>query len=238
MMNPKDHLIVALDVPEASQALDLVRTLKDEVGVFKIGLQLFTAYGPPIVGDVLAQGCRVFLDLKLHDIPNTVANAVTEAARLGVDMLTLHTQGGEIMMRRAREAADAAATGKALELLGVTVLTSLDQHQVDGIGYNRSIEDLVVNLARLADRSGMDGIVCSPMELDRLETEKLQKLFFVTPGIRPQGGSTDDQARTKTAGQAIAQGARYLVVGRPIIKAADPAQAARDFVEEIRAAKG
>lgn len=235
MKDPRQHLIVALDVPGESQALELVDLLKDQVGYFKVGLQLYTACGPSIVRRIIEKGGKVFLDLKLHDIPNTVASAVTEAGRLGVDLLTIHTLGGQKMMLAAREAADRSESG--LQLLGVTVLTSLDQDQIDEIGFQAGIEDLVVRLAHLADSCGIDGIVCSPVELDRLSTEGFQQLFFVTPGIRPSGASLDDQSRVKTPGEAIQQGARHLVVGRPIVKAPDPAQAARDLVAEIQAAR-
>jgi orotidine-5'-phosphate decarboxylase len=242
-MNQKlkwNPLIVALDVPDGDQALDLVNQLRGNIEIFKVGLQLFTTEGPSIVQRINAQGCKVFLDLKLHDIPNTVANAVTSAASLGVHMLTLHTSGGIKMMKMARAAANAWAEnhgGSCPKLLGVTMLTSLDEQQVQDVGYGYPVEDLVVRLARLAQQSGLDGVVCSQQELDRLSTETLPDLFFVTPGIRSSNAPSDDQARTKTAGEAVSAGARYLVVGRPITKAVDPTLAARELLKEIVTAK-
>ena len=237
--DPREKLIVALDVPTDDSALKLVEILRGQVGYFKVGLQLFTLYGPAIVERILEKGCRVFLDLKLHDIPNTVSNAVNSAVGLGVSMLTLHTTGGEMMLRRAVETvANAAANSYEVpKLLGVTILTSMDEEQVAGVGLQGPIESLVLNLARLADRCGLDGIVCSPQELDRLSQDRFERIFYVTPGIRPRGSSLDDQARTNTPTGAIQLGARYLVIGRPIIQADNPASAAERIVEEIRHAR-
>jgi orotidine-5'-phosphate decarboxylase len=231
-------LILALDLPERDQALEMANVLKDVVGTFKIGLQLYTAYGPSIVEPILDLGGRVFLDLKFHDIPNTVGNAVAEACKLGVHMLTLHSSGGPSMLRRAREVADQHRNaGMAVpELLGVTVLTSLSDEETGAIGFADRVADLVPRLARLAAASGLDGIVCSPQELTRLQKEELGRLFFVTPGIRPAQAAVDDQKRVMSAGDAISAGARYLVVGRPILKAADPRVAAEQILEEIQSA--
>lgn len=231
----KNHLIVALDVPSGHEALGLVEKLKSIVGYFKIGLQLYTSQGPEIIQKVKKSGCGVFLDLKLHDIPNTVANAVTEAAALGIDMLTLHTLGGEKMMTRAGEIVmELSAKGKpAPSLLGVTVLTSMDSEELSKVGFKHSIPDLVLRLARLAQRSGLDGLVCSPQELTRLNKEGITELFFVTPGIRPSDTSADDQKRIMTPKEAVLLGARHLVIGRPIIKANDPAEAAERILFEI-----
>lgn len=239
MDDPREHLIVALDVPTAEEALRLVKLLKGRVGYFKVGLQLFTSAGPAIVEKILENECQVFLDLKLHDIPNTVSGAIGSAIELGVGMLTLHTTGGEVMLRKAAEtvASSISQSGRAPKLLGVTILTSMDEKQVSGVGLKVPIEDLVLKLARLADNSGLDGIVCSPRELHRLGKEAFHRIFFVTPGIRPSGSQKDDQARTNTPTDAIRLGARHLVVGRPIIKAVDPASAAEMIVSEIQRAK-
>jgi len=212
--------------------------LKDCVGTFKIGLQLFTAYGSSIVQPILASGGRVFLDLKLHDIPNTVGNAVAEACKLGVHMLTLHTSGGLSMMRRAREVVDQHRAGgnPVPELLGVTILTSLSDEETGAVGFGEPVAKLVPRLAHLAETAGLDGVVCSPLELSRLRTEGLERLFFVTPGIRPADAAADDQKRVMSAGEAIQSGARYLVVGRPILKAPDPVAAAERILGEIRRA--
>jgi len=239
-VDPRQHLIVALDVPTSDQALELVQTLRNYVGVFKVGLQLYTSTGPRIVEEIQAEDCRVFLDLKLHDIPNTVSKAVLEACRLGVHMLTLHSSGGPNMLRGAKETIDkwTQSTGKASPyLLGVTVLTSLSQPDINQLGFGCTVENLVVRLAWLAEQTGIDGIVCSPLELGRLGKEKFKRLFFVTPGIRPSGSSTDDQARVKGPADAIAAGARYLVVGRPITGAADPVEAAEVILNEIGTAE-
>ncbi|HUV13384.1 MAG TPA: orotidine-5'-phosphate decarboxylase [Acidobacteriota bacterium] len=239
-IDPSQHLIVALDVPTADEALELVKALRNSVGVFKVGLQLYTSTGPRIVEEIQAEDCKVFLDLKLHDIPNTVSKAVLEACKLGVHMLTLHASGGPTMLRGAKETVDewTQSTGKAGPyLLGVTVLTSLGQPDIDQLGFGCTVEDLVVSLARLAEQTGIDGIVCSPLELGRLGEERFRKLFFVTPGIRPSGSSTDDQARVKGPAEAIAAGAKYLVVGRPITGAPDPVEAAEVILNEIRGAE-
>lgn len=236
----RKRLIVALDVPTQEEAVDLARSLSGVVGTFKVGLQLFTACGPEIVRRIQQCGADVFLDLKLHDIPNTVANAVTEACCLGVGMLTLHTSGGRSMLHKAREAADhfKASTGRPSPLLlGVTVLTSLDEKEIGEIGFEPGIDDLVLRLARLASDSRLDGVVCSPLELGRLKAADLGQLRFITPGIRPSSrAGRDDQKRVTTATEAIRSGASYLVVGRPVIQAEDPARAAQSLVDEIDSA--
>jgi len=239
-LEPHEHLIVALDVPSTGPALDLVNTLRGGVGYFKIGLQLFTAAGPSIVEQIVERDCKVFLDLKLHDIPNTVSRAVEAAVKLGVGMLTLHTSGGYTMLKKAQETATTTAESRGIEtpkLLGVTILTSMNEPQIAQVGFASGINELVPRLAHLADDCSLDGIVCSPQELVRLTNENFHKLFFVTPGIRPSGTTMDDQARTNTPGQAISDGARYLVVGRPITQANDPVLAAERIVQEIKDAK-
>lgn len=238
-LSPRERLILALDVSSADQACHWVERLRNEIGVFKIGLQLFTAAGPEVVRRVREAGGEVFLDLKLHDIPNTVAGAVTEACRLGVRMLTLHTQGGTAMMKAARQAAEetSSALGCARpQLLGVTILTSLASDDMVELGYAQSLEAQVLRLARLGEAAGLDGLVCSPREAARIKGSGVDRVFLVTPGIRPAGGATQDQARVATAAEAVQQGADYLVVGRPVLKAADPVAAARQLASELEAA--
>lgn len=232
---PRERLIVALDVPTLEEALRLVRALRGQVRIFKVGLQLYTALGPDIVRRIREADGEVFLDLKLHDIPNTVGNALSEACRLGVRMATLHTLGGPRMLERAREAADQAGAA-APKLLGVTVLTSLSGEELARMGFNERPEALVLRLARMAADCRLDGVVCSPLELARLGREGLGPLFFVTPGIRAAGAPSDDQSRTLTAGEAIRAGAGYIVVGRPIVRAPDPATAAEGILAEMEAA--
>lgn len=233
----RKRLIVALDVPTEEEALELFHELKEDVEFFKIGLQLFTLAGPRIVRSIIGNEGKVFLDLKLHDIPNTVASAVREAAGLRASLLTLHTSGGETMLRAARESADQWSQDSGEEspgLLGVTILTSLNQKEVDRVGFGYEIDDLVVRLARLASDCRLDGIVSSPLELKRLKQSGVSGLLFVTPGIRPASSSSDDQTRIMTPARAIAAGSSYMVIGRPIIRAESPAAAARSVLEEIR----
>ena len=232
------RLIVALDLADSEQALSLVRALQGEVGVFKVGLQLFTAYGPEIVTRIRELGGAVFLDLKLHDIPNTVRSAVQEAVRLEVSMLTLHTSGGERMLREAASVARRAEdSGSQTRLLGVTVLTSLGPADLAEMGIQRSLQDCVLERARLAAGAGLDGVVASPRETSVLRSAGLEDLLIVTPGIRPTGHSQDDQARIATPCEAIADGADYLVVGRPITAAADPVAAAREIRRDMQRGK-
>ncbi|MFQ5737955.1 MAG: orotidine-5'-phosphate decarboxylase [Acidobacteriota bacterium] len=240
MSESPNPLIVALDCGQAGTALNLVDRLQPHVSLFKVGLQLFISAGPPIVGQILERGAKVFLDLKLHDIPNTVARAAIEAGRLGVQMLTLHTLGGISMMSHARHQVRDRSRLEgwpAPRLLGVTVLTSMDERELGGVGIQTPPGPAVVRLARQAREAGLDGLVASPRELQALREAGLGSLLFVTPGIRPEGAPADDQARTRTPAQAIAAGADYLVVGRPITKASDPAQAARRIGAEIRRAR-
>lgn len=239
-LSAKERLILALDVPEPEPALQWVQLLKDEVGIFKVGLQLYTAAGPTVVRRIRELGGEVFLDLKLHDIPNTVAGATAEACRLGVRMLTLHTLGGAAMLRAARQSADETAAGVGVvppALLGVTVLTSLSAADVARLGFRESVEDLVLRLALQGQGAGLDGLVCSPWEVTRLRSSGVDRGFLVTPGIRPQGTPVQDQARAATASEALAMGADYLVVGRPVLKSPNPIEAARLLVSEMEAAK-
>jgi len=235
-----DQLLIALDVPTGREALRLADLLRGTVGGFKIGSQLFTAEGPAIVRTLTGKGDRVFLDLKFHDIPNTVANAVAAATSLGVWMVNVHASGGTKMMQAAAEAArkNASAEGRQAPLvIAVTVLTSMTAAAMSETGTNVPVIDQVSRLARLAQESGLDGVVGSPQETSAIRALCGPKFVIVTPGIR--GGaavtSKDDQERTLTAGGAIAAGSSYLVVGRPVIAAQDPAAAAARIVEEIRA---
>jgi orotidine-5'-phosphate decarboxylase len=232
-----DQLLVALDVETAAAAFALAETLRGVAGGFKIGSRLFTAEGPQVVTRLVERGDRVFLDLKFHDIPNTVAGAVQAATRLGVWMLNVHASGGVEMMRAARGAAAEAGakTGLAAPLvIAVTVLTSLDEQALSAVGVAEPIDHQVDRLARLTADAGLHGVVASPREVSLLRRWADPRFLIVTPGIRA-GGPTDDQARTAGAAAALHAGASYLVVGRPIIEAADPRAAAARIAEEMRA---
>lgn len=238
-INARDKLIVALDVDSAERASDLFETLRDVVGMFKIGSQLFTAAGPEVVRRIVAKGGRVFLDLKFHDIPNTVAAAGMEATRLGVSIFNVHASGGAEMMKRAAAAVDEVAAREGLlrpKLIAVTLLTSIDQNSLAQIGLPNEPQSVVRRWAQMAADSGLDGVVASPQEIDVIRQAVNQRDFLiVTPGIR-SGKADDDQRRVLTAAEAIRAGADYLVVGRPILNAKDPAAAAREIVEEIHGA--
>ncbi|HEX7530444.1 MAG TPA: orotidine-5'-phosphate decarboxylase [Pyrinomonadaceae bacterium] len=236
-LEAKDKLIVALDVDSAHRALDLFDALRETVGMFKIGSQLFTAAGPDMVRQIIARGGRVFLDLKFHDIPNTVAAAGIEATRLGVSIFNVHASGGAEMMTRTAEAVAEIATREALarpKVIAVTLLTSLDQESLEQIGINDEPRSVVTRLARSAADCGLDGVVASPHEIDVIrQTVSSPEFLIVTPGIRSGNDATDDQRRTLTAAEAIRAGADYLVVGRPILNADDPVDAAKRISEEI-----
>ena len=223
----QERVIVALDVPTSVAALDLVRRLSPHPGLFKIGLQLYTAAGPDIVRAVRDRGGRVFLDLKLHDIPNTVGRAVEGANSLGVEMLTLHLSGGRAMI----EAAGHAARPELL-LLGVTLLTSVDEATLQEVGVGTSVEDQVLKLAKLGVESGIRGFVASPKESSALRAAFGKEIRIVTPGIRPSGAAPNDQKRSLTPADALKAGADFLVIGRPIIGADDPRAALEQIIAD------
>ncbi len=230
-MDPRQRLIVALDVSTAAAARKIVAAVGDSALTYKVGMQLFTAEGPPLDRELVGSGRRVFLDLKYHDIPNTVGAAVREAAQLGVSMLTVHASGGGKMLRAAVEAAQAAKPD--LLVLAVTVLTSLDEVELGKIGLRGGVLDQVLRLAALALSNGCKGVVASALEAASLRQEFGRDFAIVTPGVRPAGSGPHDQARVVTPAEAIAAGASHIVVGRPIIEAADPAAEARAILGQI-----
>jgi orotidine-5'-phosphate decarboxylase len=227
----KDRLIVALDVSSAAHAQRIVQTIGDAAGTYKVGKQLFTAEGPQVVRDLVASGRKVFLDLKFHDIPNTVAAAVHSACELGVSMLTVHASGGSKMLKAAVEAAS-QASAKPL-VLAVTVLTSFTDADLEEIGVPGTTLSQVLRLGALAANAGCGGLVASAKEAKELRRELGEGLAIVTPGVRPAGSAAGDQARVVTPADAIAAGSTYLVVGRPILDAPDPAKAAAAIISEI-----
>jgi orotidine-5'-phosphate decarboxylase len=230
MHNRCPRLIVALDVSSATQAQNIVAAVADSAFCYKVGMQLYTAEGPQVVRDLVAAGRRVFLDLKYHDIPNTVAAAVAEAARLGVSMLTVHAAGGGKMLRAA---AAAASAQPGLIVLGVTVLTSLTDHDLYQLGVVDEVEDQVLRLAALALANGCTGVVAAAREASLLRSKLPGDFAIVTPGVRPAGSAAGDQARVVTPAEAIAAGATHIVVGRPITEARDPGAEARAILAEI-----
>ena len=240
----EDRLIVALDVSSAAAARKIVTDLGDSVHIYKVGMQLYTAEGPQVARDLLNSGRQVFLDLKYHDIPNTVASAVREAAQLGVSMLTVHASGGEKMLRAAAEAAGAHARVAAdvhvrpLQILAVTVLTSMDESELQQTGVSSKLLEQVLRLAAMAIDAGCAGVVSSAREVKALRAKLGEDFLIVTPGVRPAGSDHGDQARVVTPAEAIQAGATHIVVGRPITAAKDPASAARAIQQEIRSASG
>ena len=231
-MNARDRLIVALDVPTAADARTLVDRLQGAVGMFKVGSQLFTAAGPDFVRELVARKEKVFLDLKYHDIPNTVANAVGAAARLGVSFVDVHALGGKAML----EAGVASLPAMGARLLAITILTSHDQSTLGEIGVEGTVQRSVQSLARLARSAGVDGVVASPHEVALIRDACGPDFLIVTPSIRPLGAKQGDQARAATPAAALAAGADYLVVGRPITEAPEPAAAAEAIVREMETA--
>jgi orotidine-5'-phosphate decarboxylase len=228
MTRTADKIIVALDVPSKADALELVARLREQISFFKVGLQLYTAAGPEVVREIMRQGANVFLDLKLHDIPNTVAGAVASTSELGVRMLTLHLSGGRAMLEAA-----VAKRSRNLQLLGVSVLTSSDEATLRETGITSSVEKQVEQLARLGVNAGINGVVASPHEIKNLRTLFGDKIVIVTPGIRPAQGEYGDQKRVMTPKEALRNGADYLVIGRPITADQNPREAARRILEEI-----
>jgi orotidine-5'-phosphate decarboxylase len=223
-----DKLILALDVDNAADALALVRRLKPHLSLFKVGLQLFTREGPSFIQALRAEGVDLFLDLKFHDIPQTVANAVRAAVALDVRYVTIHAGGGLAMM----QAAQAATAGSRTEILAVTVLTSLDDDALREIGYERTTAEQVLRFAKLAVQAGVPGLVCSPHEITLLREGLAEPIKLVTPGVRSASDGQQDQKRTLTAAEAFKRGANHLVIGRPITKAADPVVAAQAILAE------
>ncbi len=232
----KNPIIVALDVPTAEQAVALAQEVAPAVGAFKIGSELFTAAGPEIVRRIRATGAAVFLDLKFHDIPNTVAKSVASAVRLDVQMLTIHTSGGLAMMQAAEESAQRTAAQAGLNaplILGVTVLTSMSGDDLAEVGLTVSVGGQVERLAQLASRAGLRGLVCSPLEVAGLRQSLPHEMQFVTPGIRAGSDAAGDQKRTLSAREAIDAGASWLVIGRPIYAAPNPRAAAESIWESL-----
>ena len=238
----KDRLIVALDVSTERRARELVDSLRGVVGMFKIGSQLFTEAGPKIVSEIANSGNGVFLDLKFHDIPNTVSCAAVAATRLGVSIFNVHASGGREMMRRTADAVSEVATQEGLKrpsVIAVTVLTSSDATMLSDVGIGSEPETQVRRLSLLAKASGMDGVVASAHEVALVRSAVMSPDFLiVTPGVRPSGAVLDDQKRVMTPAQAIRAGADYIVVGRPITSAKDPVESARQILEEMESGLG
>ena len=233
-MSVNEKLIVALDVESPTKALNLVRELRGVAGMFKVGSQLFTAEGPQIVRDIIALDAKVFLDLKFHDIPHQIAGAARSAAELGVSLFTIHASGGAEMMHRAVESVAQLAERKGgvrSKILAISVLTSIDATILSQIGVTSTPEEQVLRLVRLAESAGVDGVVASPQEIDTIrQTIQDPDFLIVTPGIRPTTDANEDQKRVATPAAAIAAGASYLVVGRPITGAPDPIAAAHEII--------
>jgi len=232
----KNPIIAALDVPTGEKALELAELLSPVVGGFKIGSELFTAAGPEVARQIHRMGALVFLDLKFHDIPNTVAKAVTAATRLGARMLTVHTSGGLAMMQAAQTAASQTAQQLGFEpplVLGVTVLTSMDSQTLTEVGQGADTTQQVERLAKLAVRAGLKGLVCSPLELTSLRKSLPAEIQLVTPGVRGPEDKAGDQKRTLSAPEAMKAGANWLVIGRPICAAAEPQAAAKKILASL-----
>jgi len=237
----KDRIIVALDVESVDTARELVAELGDSIGAFKIGLQLFTTAGPDFVREITGSGHRVFLDLKYHDIPNTVAGAAVEAVRLGVWMLNVHALGGSEMMRRTVDAVAEVSIRESLQapkVIAVTVLTSSDANELREIGIEREVSDEVLNLARLAAKCALDGVVASAFEASSIKQAVGSDQFLVvTPGIRKTSETKDDQKRVMTSAKAVSNGSDFLVIGRPITQALDKRVAIESIIDEIESAE-
>jgi orotidine-5'-phosphate decarboxylase len=236
IVEPRDRIVVALDVDTRERALALVDELQPFVGLFKIGSQLFTSCGPGLVSEMIGRGARIFLDLKYHDIPNTVANAVVGAMRLGVSICNVHALGGLEMMRRVREACEETAAREAIArptVLAVTVLTSHDQKTLDQLGFNESLDSLVARLVRLTADAGLDGVVASAREIELVRASVPGQFVILTPGLRPEWAASQDQKRVLTPREALDAGADYLVIGRPILEHPSPAEAAQKILNSF-----
>ncbi|MFA6636264.1 MAG: orotidine-5'-phosphate decarboxylase [Candidatus Omnitrophota bacterium] len=234
-MRVEDRLIVALDVETYEQASGMVDALKVEVGIFKVGIAPFTSFGERIMDKLSSLGKKIFLDLKVHDIPNTARNAAKAAAEKNVFMMNFHCMGSEAMMTAAREGAEAGrAGGPGPILLGVTVLTSMDKKALESLGFDKTVEEQVMDFAHSAKNAGFDGVVASANEAEKIKKVFGKDIVVVTPGIRPRGSREDDQKRVTTPLEALRKGADYIVVGRPIIEAKDPKRAAEKILEEMR----
>lgn len=235
MMRPAERILCALDTKSADDAQSLARQLKGVIGGIKLGLEFFTAAGPDGFAEVADAGLPIFLDLKFHDIPNTVAQAVASVVPLGPFMLNVHASGGAAMMRAAADSAGEAASKAGIakpKVIGVTVLTSLDRDDLNAAGMQAPVEEQAVRLASLAKASGLDGVVCSAKEVRAIRAACGEDFTLVTPGIRP-AARDDDQKRVVTPAEAVALGSDYLVIGRPITAAADPARAASDIADSL-----
>jgi orotidine-5'-phosphate decarboxylase len=235
-MDPKDRLIIALDVDTGEKALALVDKLKSDIRIFKVGFELFSSCGPSIVKEIAKKGARVFLDLKFHDIPNTVSKAAVSVTRLGVFMFNVHGLGGYDMMKKTADAVKAEAEALKIEkpkVLAVTVLTSMDENELKKVGISDTMNSEVLRLANLAKSAGLDGVVASPSEARLIRQSLGEDFIIVTPGIRPSWAE-DDQKRIATPQEAIANGANYIVAGRPVTEAKDPVAAAKKILEAIK----
>lgn len=231
---PKQRLIFALDVSSLEEVKKWVRLLKGYAGIFKVGKELFTACGPKVVDIIHDAGGEVFLDLKFHDIPNTVAKAGVVAAGLGVKMFNVHTLGGLKMMEAVNDAVDKTCKrGRRPIILGVTILTSMDENAIKQVGIQGPIRKRVLQLAELAKKAGLDGVVASPLEVKDIKNKLGKNFIAVTPGIRMSGSKPDDQSRTMTPAEAIKAGADYIVIGRPIREAKEPVEAVKKILREI-----
>jgi orotidine-5'-phosphate decarboxylase len=230
----KEKVILALDVSSAKQALDHVRELHDMVGMFKVGSQLFMSEGPPVVREIIRNNGKVFLDLKFHDIPNTVTHAAVEAAKLGVGMMTIHASGGRAMMQSVSKKLQEEFGNKRPIVVAITVLTSFDTKALFEVGLERPIEEQVEHLALFAQECGIDGVVCSPREIGVVRKSVNPNFKIVTPGIRMPDQSLNDQQRTATPKDAIASGADYIVVGRAVTDDPQPRQAMQRLIDSIR----
>ncbi|MFY9226233.1 MAG: orotidine-5'-phosphate decarboxylase [Blastocatellia bacterium] len=235
-LSAKDRLVVALDVDSREQAISLVEELNPFVGLFKIGSQLFTSTGPELVKEIIGRGAKVFLDLKYHDIPNTVASAVVAAMRLGVSICNVHALGGLAMMRQVAEECEKVAAKESLTkpiILAVTVLTSHDQASLNDLAINENLSDLVVRLAKLTQKAGLDGVVASAHEITLIRNATQSPFIILTPGLRPAQSDTQDQKRVMTPEEALKAGSDYLVIGRPILAHPNPAKAAAEIVASL-----